>query len=141
MAREPRIPTPEGLNAAFYEHARGGQLHLQRCADCGRFRHPPRYLCGHCSSPDFGWEPSRGRGRLYSWTVTHAPFDRGWAGELPYVTAVVELDEGVRLIGALDGVPRNELKPDLRLKTSLEPMGDEFVFLTFRPLSAAGGDD
>lgn len=135
MTPEPRIPTPEGLNADFYAHARDGQLHLQRCSACGRFRHPPRYLCGECGSPEFGWEPSPGRGRLYSWTITHTAFDRGWASELPYVTAVVELDEGARLIGALDGLRAEELEAGRPLEASLEPMGEEFVFLTFRPPS------
>lgn len=133
MTPEPRIPSPEGLNADFYAHAHDGRLHLQRCAACGRFRHPPRYLCANCGSPDYRWQPSAGRGRLYSWTTTHMPFDRGWAGELPYVTAVIELEEGVRLIGALDGVRPDELEPGRLLEACLEPMSDEFVFLTFRP--------
>lgn len=136
MAPEPRIPTPEGLNAEFYERALGGTLHLQRCSACVRFRHPPRHLCPGCSSPSFEWVPSQGRGRLYSWTVTHFPFDRGWASELPYATAVVELDEGVRLIGAIEGLEPAELEPGLPLEAGLEPLDERFVFLTFRRLSA-----
>jgi uncharacterized OB-fold protein len=133
MAPEPRIPDPEGLNAEFYARARDGRLHLQRCTACGRFRHPPRYFCGNCGSPEFSWERSSGRGQLFSWTITHTPFDRGWASELPYVTAVVELEEGVRLIGALDGITREQLEPGRPLQASLEQMGEEFVFLTFQP--------
>lgn len=132
MAREPRIPTPEGLNAEFYAHARDGVLHLQRCTACGRFRHPPRYFCASCSSGDYEWVPSPGRGRLYSWTVTHFPFDRGWAEEVPYVTAVVELDEGVRLIGAVDGLALETLRSGLPLVSALEVLGEHFAFVTFR---------
>ena len=133
MAREPRVPTPEGLNADFYEQAADGVLHLQRCAACGTFRHPPRYYCAACGSGEVEWAPSSGRGRLVSWTVTHFPFDRGWADDLPYATVVVELEEGVRLIGALEGLDPGELAPGAPLVASLEPMGETFVFITFRP--------
>ena len=133
MARQPRVPEPEGLNAEFYERAHAGVLHLQRCSGCGRFRHPPRYYCAGCGSPDVEWVPSPGRGRLVSWTVTHFPFDRGWAEELPYATVVVELDEGVRVIGAVEGVAVDALEPGLRLGASLEPMAETFTFITFRP--------
>ena len=132
MTPEPRIPSPEGLNAEFYKHALAGVLHLQRCSACERFRHPPRYYCPHCASGAYDWVASPGRGVLYSWTVTHFPFDRGWAGELPYVTAVVELDEGVRLIGAVDGLGAADLEPGLRVVAGLEAMGEEFAFITFR---------
>ena len=68
-----------------------------------------------------------------SWTVTHFPFDRGWAEELPYPTVVVELDEGVRVIGAVDGVAADALEPGLPLEASLEPMAETFTFITFHP--------
>ncbi|MHB1910883.1 MAG: Zn-ribbon domain-containing OB-fold protein [Acidimicrobiales bacterium] len=77
--------------------------------------------------------PSPGRGSLFSWTVTHIPFDPGWAGEVPYTTVVVELDEGVRLLGAIDGVKRADLHLGLPLTASLDSKSEGFVFLTFRP--------
>jgi len=79
------------------------------------------------------WVPSPGRGSLFSWTVTHIPFDPGWAGEVPYTTVVVELDEGVRLLGAIDGVERADLHLGLPLTASLDSKSEGFVFLTFRP--------
>jgi uncharacterized OB-fold protein len=131
MAPEPRIPTPEGLNLEFYEHAKDGVLHLQRCTDCGRFRHPPRYYCPECSSSNYEWQPSPGRGELFSWTVTHFPFDRGWAAELPYTTAVVELEERVRLVGALAGPGTDQLRLGLPLVAQIDPTTYGFPFITF----------
>ena len=130
MSPKPRIPTPEGLNAEFYEQAQGGVLHLQRCGDCGVIRHPPRYRCGECSSGRYEWSPSPGRGQLFSWTVTHLPFDRGWAEDIPYVTGVVELEEGVRLIGSIDGVGAEDLRIGLPMITTLSPYGPEFAFVS-----------
>lgn len=132
MSPNPRIPTPEGLNAEFYEQAQGGVLHLQQCSDCGVVRHPPRYHCGRCNSGRYQWSPSSGRGHLYSWTVTHLAFDRGWAEDIPYVTGVVELEEGVRLIGSIDGLAAEELQLGLPLTTKLSPHGPDFTFLSLQ---------
>jgi uncharacterized OB-fold protein len=136
MTPEPRIPTPEGLNAEFYAHAQEGVLHLQQCADCGRFRQPPRYRCAACSSAATAWVASPGRGTLFAWTVTHFPFDRGWASEVPYVTVVVELDEGVRLVGAADGLAPGDLRLGLPLVASVDPRGEGFAFISFGPAPA-----
>jgi uncharacterized OB-fold protein len=129
-ARGPYIPSADGLNAEFYEHAQGGVLHLQRCGDCGSFNQPPRYLCTSCGSGELTWVPSPGRGTLFSWAITHRAYDRGWADRLPYITGVIELEEGVRLVGALEGVERDELVLGLPLQTRLDPRNEEFVFIT-----------
>jgi hypothetical protein len=130
MSANPRIPTPEGLNAEFYAQAQDGALHLQRCSDCGLIRHPPRYHCPECASGRFHWSPASGRGHLYSWTVSHFPFDRGWAEEIPYVTGVIELEEGVRLVGAVEDVAVADLRIGLPMTTKLTPHGPEFSFLS-----------
>jgi uncharacterized OB-fold protein len=137
--RTPYLPSPEGLNAEFYRQALGGTLHLQRCAACGLFRHPPRYYCAACASDAVEWRPSPGRGKLFSWTVTHAPFDRGWAGEIPYATGIIELEEGVRLVGALSGIALPKLAIGLPLATRLERMSDQFVFITLVPAEDGHG--
>lgn len=97
----PREADRDGLNAQFYERAASGTLHLQQCAECGRRQHPPRLRCRSCLSERLEWVPVDGVGTLYSWTVTHFPFDRGWGPALPYRTGVVELPDGTRLVGAM----------------------------------------
>lgn len=126
---EPRRPRPDGLNAAFYEHAAGGRVHIQRCRSCAQFQHPPRHLCRACASSDLEWAPVTGRGSLYSWTTTHFPFDRGWTAAAPYSTGVIELPEGVRVVAALspDVVPSTELP--LRLVTALHDDGSVLLYL------------
>lgn len=129
MAPEVRIPKPEGLNAEFYAQIADGTLRLQRCSACGRFRHPPRYFCAACGSGEYEWAPASGRGRLYSWTITHAPFDRGWASEIPYATAVVELEEGPRLIGAIGAA---DLEPGIAVVAWLDAREEGFTFISFQ---------
>lgn len=135
MAPKPRIPSPEGLHAAFYERLQEGVLHLQQCSDCYRFRHPPRYYCPTCSSGRYRWSPSPGVGHLFSWTVTHMPFDRGWATEIPYITGVIELNEEVRLVASVEGLDVGDLALGLPLVAQVEPH-DEFALITLRRSAA-----
>jgi len=70
---------------------------------------------------------------VFSWTVTHRPVDPGWANEIPYATLIVEMDEGVRVVGSLRHLPPTELRLDLRVVAEVEPVSDAFAFIHFRP--------
>ncbi|MEW6474272.1 MAG: OB-fold domain-containing protein [Actinomycetota bacterium] len=134
------LPSLEGLNLEFHRRAvETGRLHLQRCADCGVFCHPPRYYCLACSSPDRELVPSSERGSVHSFTVSHRTFDPGWAEETPYATVVVELDEGPRVIGALRGLDPSALELGRRVRVEVERRGEEFAFLWVEPDSAEAG--
>lgn len=129
MTPSPRPPKPEGLNAGQYaQWSETGELRLQRCGGCGAFRHPPRHRCAACASPEWEWAPVSGRGRVFTWAVTHMAYDRGWAEELPYTTVVVELEEGVRLIGATDA---RDLAVGEPMVAALDPCEEGWAFLTF----------
>ena len=127
------VPDPDGRNADFYRHAASGTLHLQRCVSCDHYFHPPRYLCAECGSHVLEWRPASGRGRIFSWTVTHRAVDPGWADEVPYVTVVVAMEEGVRVVGALRGLAASALRLDLPIRVELEPVGANFARIYFVP--------
>ena len=124
------VPSPDGRNADFYRLAATGRLHLQRCTSCGHYYHPPRYLCRECGSGALDFVPSQGRGRVFSWTVTHRPVDPGWADELPCATVVVAMEEGVRVVGALKGDP-GSLELDLPVTVEIDPVSEEFARIVF----------
>ncbi len=128
------VPNPDGRNADFYRLAASGRLHLQRCPSCQLYYHPPRYLCRECGSGELEFVPSEGRGRVFSWTVTHRPVDPGWADEIPYATVVVAMEEGVRVVGALNGDP-GVLELDLPVTVEIDPVSDEFARIVFTPES------
>ncbi len=128
------VPNPDGRNADFYRLAASGRLHLQRCPSCQLYYHPPRYLCRECGSGELEFVPSEGRGRVFSWTVTHRPVDPGWADEIPYATVVVAMEEGVRVVGALNGDP-GVLELDLPVTVEIDRVSDEFARIVFTPES------
>jgi uncharacterized protein len=128
------VPHPVGLNAEFYAHCAAGELRFQRCGACGTWRHPPRYRCSACGSGEWSWERSSGRGRLFSWTITHRAVDPAYEDELPYAVVVVELDEGPRLVGNLrGGLTPADLRIDLPVEVEFEPVADGIALTHFRP--------
>ena len=103
-------PVTDEDNRFFWSGVRDGQLRIQRCVHCGRFRHPPGPMCPDCLSLD--WEPvtSSGRGSIYSWVVSHHPTE---PDAEPRIVVLVELEEGVRLVANLQGLPWEEVRNDL----------------------------
>jgi uncharacterized OB-fold protein len=128
-------PRPVGLHAEFYEHCAKGELCFQRCRGCGAWRHLPRVMCAKCGSPEWEWAPSCGRGRIFSWTVTHQPPHPALAAEVPYAAVVVEMQEGVRLVSRLRGLAPEQLELDLPVEVEFEAQSDGFTLPVFRPRS------
>jgi uncharacterized OB-fold protein len=101
MPERSPLPVPSPLTEGFWAAARDHVLVVQRCDDCGVYRHYPQHLCPECQSAAWTWSPVGGRGRVYSFTKTHQPFGAAWAARVPYAVATVELDEGVRMVSDL----------------------------------------
>ena len=133
MSGVPRpAPLLEGLTGEFYGFLGRGELRFQRCTDCGAWRHPPRARCRSCSSADWQWEPSSGRGRVFSWTTVHQPVHPAFT-DVPYAVLVVEMGEGVRMIGGLTGIDPSGLELDLAVAATFEPVDDALTLVRFRP--------
>jgi uncharacterized OB-fold protein len=125
------LPSTDGLNGEFYAYLARDELRLQRCTACGAWRHPPRVRCAHCGSHEVTWEPATGRGRIYSWTVTHRAVDPAFTP--PYAILVVELEEGPRVVGNLRGLEPSELVLDLPVVVEIEHASDAVGLLWLRP--------
>lgn len=124
------VPKPEGLNLEFH-HAclANGLLSLQRCTDCGQFRHPPRWYCPSCHGKAYEFTPVSGGGKLYSMVINHFTIDPGWVEDLPYITAVVQLDEGPRVVGAFREAGPGDVALGQAVQVSVEARGEDFAFL------------
>ncbi len=127
------LPRPEGLDVEFFEHCAKRRLCFQRCRSCGHWRHVPRLMCATCGSPDWEWSQSSGRGKIFSWTVTHQAMHPAFANDVPYVVALVELEEGVRMVTGLRGFEPDQLALDLPVVVSFEDVGEGVLLPYFRP--------
>ena len=100
---------PDAFSRVYWEAAADGRLLLRRCAGCGRAHHYPREFCPYCWSEDVGWEQASGRATLYTWSEVHANDLPPFRERLPYVAAVVDLEEGPRMMTTVVGCPAGEL--------------------------------
>jgi uncharacterized OB-fold protein len=128
-------PTPE--TRPYWDGARAGELRVQRCRACSEHYFYPRPFCPRCGSADVAWVPVSGRARLHSYVISYraAP---GFEAETPYAIAVVQLEEGPRLMTNIVGVentPEN-LVLDMALEVVFQERGDQCVPV-FRPAGAA----
>jgi uncharacterized protein len=117
--------------AFFWEGTRAGELRVQRCEECGALRHPPGPLCVRCGSTSRGWAVAAGTGRVYSYVVHHHPPVPGKA--LPLVVALVELEEGVRMLGELHDVDPVEVRIGLPVRSRLDRVDDRLTLPNWVP--------
>ena len=125
------LPRTGGRAAEFYAFCKSHQLRFQRCSDCQTWRHIPRDMCARCGSFKWEWALSSGRGKLFSWTTATQPMMPQFADCVPYSPAVVELEEGVRMVTWLVGVRPEELVLDLPLKVVFDDVTPEVTLPKF----------
>ncbi len=121
------------LDQQFWSYCEQGRLCFQRCNHCDRWRHLPRHMCANCGSEQWRWQESCGRGKIFSWTVTHLPMHPAFAEDVPYAVGIVELEEGVRMVARFQGIPLDDLKIDLPVELSFESAADGPLLPWFRP--------
>ncbi len=126
-------PNPTLDDRFFWDAIAEGRLVFQRCAACGVVRHPPAPMCGGCHSVEWDTQESGGHGHVYTWIVSHHPTE---PDAEPRIVVLVELDEGVRFVSNLLGVPLDAVENGLGVVVSIEAV-DGVVLPQFR---AAGSD-
>ncbi len=136
-ARRPR-PAISPDTAFFWEGAARGELLIQRCTACGTLRHPPRPMCGECGSLDWNTLKASGRGTVYSFVVYHHPPVPAF--DIPYVVALIELEEGTRLVSNVVGIPTDAVRIGMPVEVSFETVDDDLILPMFRPVTTPGGD-
>ena len=124
-------PAMEEHALPFWDAARDRRLVLARCDTCGEFSFPPEISCGGCGSPERSWVEATGAATLWSWTVCHPPMLPWFAERGPWVVAVVELDEGPRMVTTLRGVATQDLEIGLALRADFEDVGDDTTLVVF----------
>ena len=115
-------PLPEitAESKPFWDACARHQLLVQTCHECGAVQYYPRGVCAACWSPDVEWTPSAGRGRVYTFTVTHRTQARGFRDELPYVLAWITLDEGVQVMSNIVGVDPATIKIGMPVRVTFD---------------------
>jgi len=132
IAYDKPLPKLDGLTKEFYDWCRQGELRFQRCKHCGSFRHVPREICAECSSFDWEWVRSSGRGSIYTWTVVERALHPAFGKSTPYAPIVVEMEEGVRLLTQMLDVPPDQLKIGMPVRVAFQLVTAEVTLPYFR---------
>jgi len=126
------LPAPNPGTAQYWKATREHRLEWPRCLDCGKRHSYPRTLCPACGSERLTWEACSGRGTVYSYTeVLRAP-SRAFAADVPYIIAVIELEEGPHMMSRLVGVNAAAVRVGMPVLVDFEDMNGDISLPVFR---------
>ena len=117
-------------NRYFWDGTLAGELRLQRCNACSALRHPPGPACPDCGALDRGHIVASGLGTVYSYVIHRHPPVPG--KELPILLAVIDLDEGLRMVGEIVDLPESELAIGLRVQVGFTDVDDQLSLPIWR---------
>ncbi len=134
----PQPITPEAR--PYWEGARDGKLMIPKCRACQKPFMYPRVLCPHCGSRDVGWVQASGRGKLFSFEIAHQILNKAFKVKTPVVLAMVELDEGPRILTNLVNVAPDPkaIRCDMPVEVVFEKLTDEITLPMFQPAGSGG---
>lgn len=113
----------------FWDGLKKNELMIQQCDDCAKHIFYPRSICPHCFSENISWVQSSGRGTIYSYTTIHQAFGP-FKDDVPFVAALVDLDEGVRMLTHIVG-ERKQIAINKRVKVTFHQMKGDLVLPYF----------
>jgi len=114
QADRPAKPAPEPTEASqpFWDACARHELRIQRCIQCGTLIHYPKLVCPDDGSDRFDWPLMSGRGTIISFVIAHRAFHPGFTEDVPYILAIIELEEGARLLSNIVGAPPEHVRVD-----------------------------
>jgi len=129
------LPMIEPEAQPYWDSLKQHQMKVQRCADCSRWTFAPRTMCPGCMGVNLEWTPVSGKATVYSTCNFHHGFRPGYKKEdLPYNLSIVELEEGVRMMTNVVGIPVSEVKIGMPLQLEYDDVTDEITLAKFRPV-------
>jgi uncharacterized OB-fold protein len=134
-ARKP-VPKPAPESVPYWEAAKRHRLELPRCNACGKFWFPPSQSCPDCLASDFAFKPVSGRGKVFSFVTFHRVYHPAFAGEVPYVVALVELAEGPRMLTNIVNIAPEKVVCDMPVRVVFDDVTDGVSVPKFEPAAA-----
>lgn len=117
-------PVSNADSAPYWQGARENQLLIRKCNACGQLHFMPRHVCPHCWSDDLQWIPASGKGTVHSYSVIRRASDPRFAHLVPYVIALIDLEEGPRMMTNILGSDALETQIGDAVRLVFEDRGD-----------------
>jgi uncharacterized OB-fold protein len=126
------LPAIDNWNRRFWEGTRQNKLTLPRCTSCDHVFFPPGPVCPKCLSDQLEWQEVSGRGEVKSWVVFHQLYYKGFADELPYNVALIQLEEGPHLMSNIVGIDNADIRSGMKVEVVFEKATDEITIPKFK---------
>lgn len=126
------LPIPSIETEPFWKAVQERKLLMPKCDQCGKVTFPPTVACPHCGSEKFTWTAMSGLGKVYSFVVYHRVYHPSLKEKVPYVVALIELDEGPRIISNIVGMPIDEVTCEMPVSVVYEEVHDGYLIPKFR---------
>lgn len=126
------LPVATLETAPYWQAAHQGRLAIQYCRPCARHQFYPRRFCTACLSDQIEWIDAAGTGKVYTYTICHVAAHPAFGAKLPYAIAMIELDEGVRLLAGIADQDLAALSVGARVEVCFERISDDMTLPMFR---------
>jgi uncharacterized OB-fold protein len=133
-ATEKPIPAPTHETRPYWEGCKAHELRIQRCGECGNYQFPPRLYCTKCFGETIEWIKASGRAKVLSFTIVRRPVSPAFASDVPYVVALVTLDEGPTLMTNIIGCPLEQVAIGMPVVVTFDDWTEEVSIPKFRPI-------
>lgn len=135
MTYQKPLPRPDADDKFFWDGCKEHKLLFQKCQKCGLVRWPPSIICSNCYSQDTEVIESTGKGRIYTYAIYHQAFHPGFKSEVPYMTALIELEEGPHFLSNVIDCEPSDVECDMPVEVVWENITQEFSLPKFKPVS------
>jgi uncharacterized OB-fold protein len=127
------VPRPAPESVPFWKAASEHRFELPRCESCRQYHFPPARTCPHCLSTDVVFSAVSGHGKVFSFVIFDRIYHPSFAEEVPYVVALIELDEGPRLISNVVGVAPDEVRCEMPVEVFFDDVSETVSVPKFKP--------
>jgi hypothetical protein len=127
MSAERPAPRPDADSRPYWEAAARGELVVQQCSSCATKRLPGRVLCPACWSDESEWVAATGRGTVYTFTMVHRAPSPAFADRVPYIVALIELEEGPRVVGNIVEGEAEHVRVGAPVSVRFERLNDDIA--------------
>ena len=128
------LPVITEESRPFWEGCRQGKLLLQYCDRCQQYQFYPRLYCMRCEAENPRWVEASGRGVIYSYTIIRQNKSPEFAKDTPYNVAIVQLEEGPRMLSNIVDIAPAELRVELPVTVVFDRVSDTISLPRFRPI-------
>lgn len=122
----------------YWDSFKNEKLMIQRCKECGSFRFYPGTFCTNCLSSEIEWKEASGNGTVHSFSIVYRPLSKEFSPDVPYVVALIDLDEGVRMMSNIIECPLDEIHIGMKVQVIYEESHDGKVIPKFRSIVIPG---